>query len=140
MGSRISNYQVFVSHGKEDAWVAAQIAGRIRDTGATPFLDESDITKGADFKKRIHSEIGISRELIALFTPWSAKRSWVWVEIGAAWGREIPVIAVFYGMKASDLEDSGQGKAILEDFNILDLNQFETYLNQLETRIRGNDR
>ena len=27
------------------------------------------------------------------------------------------MIAVFYGMKASDFEDSGQGKAILEDFN-----------------------
>jgi hypothetical protein len=134
------NYQVFLSHGKEDAWVAAQIAARIHETGATAFLDETDIAKGADFKKRIHEEIRISRELVALFTPWSSKRSWVWIEIGAAWGRELPVVGLFYGMKTSDLEDSGQGKAIFEDFNILNLNHFETYISQLRIRVQSKKR
>jgi hypothetical protein len=130
-------YKVFISHGSHDSWVAAQIAKTVRETGATVFLDETDIPKGAKFKERIHEEIRRSNELIAFFTPWSAKRSWLWVEIGAAWGQEIPVVAVFYGMKPSDLEESGQGKAILEDINILELNDFEAYVDELGKRVRG---
>jgi hypothetical protein len=47
------------------------------------------------------------------------------------------VVAVFYGMKPSDLEESGQGKAILEDINILELNDFEAYVDELGKRVRG---
>jgi hypothetical protein len=132
-------YQVFISHGSEDAWVAGQIAKSIREVGAVPFLDATDIPKGAKFKRIVHREIGSSDELIALFTPWSAKRSWVWIEIGAAWSLEKPVVAVFYGMKVTDLEGSGQGKGILEDINVLDLNDFDSYLRELSARNAGID-
>ncbi len=128
-------YKVFVSHGSQDRWVAGQIAARIRERGATVFLDETDVPKGADFKRIIHREIASSEELVALFTPWSAKRSWVWVEIGAAWGLGKPVVAVFYGMDVSDLEASGQGKAILEDINVLELSAIDSYFDELGQRI-----
>jgi hypothetical protein len=130
------SYKVFVSHGSEDAWVAGQIAKSIQEVGAVTFLDGANIPKGANFKQIIHREIGSSHELVALFTPWSAKRSWVWIEIGAAWGQEKPVVAVFYGMRVSDLEESGQGKAILEDINILKLNDFGSYLRELAERVK----
>lgn len=130
-------YKIFVSHGTHDSWIAAQMARCIRDTGAATFLDEADTPKGANFKKTVHSEISNSRELVALFTPWSAKRSWVWIEIGAAWSQEKPIVAVFYGMTVSDLEESGQGQAILEDINILELNEFDIYLAELRARLRG---
>lgn len=97
-------YRVFISHGSGDRWVAAQLAKAVRAAGALPFLDETNIAKGANFKKRIQEEIGLCHELIALFTPWSAQRSWVWIEVGAAWSQEKPVIAVFYGMQPSNLE------------------------------------
>jgi hypothetical protein len=130
-------YRVFVSHGTQDSWVAAQIARAVRDAGATAFLDETDIQKGENLKQRIHDEIVLCNELIALFTPWSHQRSWVWIEIGAAWGQEKPIIAVFYGMNPSDLEDSGQGKAVLEDINIINLNNLDAYLRELAARVRG---
>jgi TIR domain len=133
------DYRVFISHGTQDTWVAGQIAKSIREVGAVPFLDATDIPKGAKFKQMVHREIGSSDELIALFTPWSAKRSWVWIEIGAAWGQEKPVVAVFYGMKVADLEGSGQGKGILEDINVLDLNDFQSYLRELAARKAGVD-
>lgn len=132
---RDEGYKVFVSHGSQDTWVAGQIAKAIQGIGASPFLDDADIPKGANFKQAIRREIAASHELVALFTPWSAKRSWVWVEIGAAWGQEKPVVAVFYGMGVSDLEETGSGKAFLEDINILDLNEFEKYLGQLAQRV-----
>lgn len=129
-------YKVFVSHGGTDMWLAGQISKEIQDHGALPFLDRTDIPKGSpDFKKIIRDEISASHELIALFTPWSAMRSWVWIEIGAAWIREIPVLAVFYGMDLDDLDKNGQGKAILDDINVLGLNDFGTYLEQLRSRV-----
>jgi hypothetical protein len=130
-------YKVFVSHGTQDNWVAGQMAKCIQEVGAATFLDQTNIPKGANFRQIIHKEIATCQELVALFTPWSAKRSWVWIEIGAAWGQEKPVLAVFYGMSVSDLEDSGQGKAILEDINVINLNDFETYLSQLAARIKA---
>jgi hypothetical protein len=130
-------YKVFISHGSDDRWVAGQISAEIRRLGGEVFLDETDIPKGADFKRIIHREIASAHELIALFTPWSAKRSWVWIEIGAAWGQGKPVVAIFYGMQPSDLESSGQGKAILEDINVLALNAIATYFDELAQRIRG---
>jgi len=131
----MDGYKVFVSHGSNDSWVAAQIARSIHDVGASTFLDESDIPKGANYKERIHEEIKNSKELVALFTPWSSRRSWVWVEIGAAWSQEKPVVAVFYGMCVADLDQSGQGKAILEDINVLEINEFGVYLEELRKRL-----
>jgi hypothetical protein len=135
-------YRVFVSHGSHDHWVAVQIARAVSEAGAETFLDEMNIPKGSNFKKQIKEEIDRSDELIVLFTPWSRMRSWVWVEVGAAWGKGIPVIAIFYGMKASELDDGGQGKAILEDINLVELdglaglNEYEKYIKELGCRAR----
>ena len=132
-----TSYTIFVSHGNEDAWVAAQIARSLRQVGANTFLDETDIPKGGNFRQIVHREIASSQELVALFTPWSAKRAWVWIEVGAAWGQGKPVVAVFYGMTVDTLEDSGQGKAILDEINVLTLNQFDSYVAQVQQRLAG---
>jgi hypothetical protein len=139
--SGMTDYKVFVSHGTHDLWLAGQIAKELVRIGASPFLDETNIPKGApNFKTIIRDEISASRELVALFTPWSMMRSWVWIEMGAAWNREIPILAVFYGMTSTDLEKSGQGKAILEDINAITLNEFDKYLEQLIGRLNGTSR
>ena len=62
-------------------------------------------------------------------------RSWVWIEMGAAWTREIPILAIFYGMSVNDLDKTGQGKAILDDINIINLNDLDAYLKQLGVRV-----
>jgi hypothetical protein len=124
---------VFVSHGKADSWVASQLALRIRECGPSTFLDETDIAKGDSFKKRIYEEIEKCTELIALFTPWSINRNWVWIEIGAAWGQGKRVLAVLYEVTESDLKDQG-GTAILEDINLLELNRIDEYFNEVKER------
>lgn len=129
-------YGVFISHGSADTWIASQMARCIRDCDASTFLDEADISKGDNFKEVIHKEIGKSKELVALFTPWSVKRFWVWVEIGAAWGQGKRIIAVLHGLTLSELEKWGGGKAILEDINILDLNDFDRYIDEMRERVK----
>ena len=59
---------MFVSHGSDDLWVAAQISKELLDIDVSPFLDQTDIPLGAlDFQKVIHDEISSDRELMALF-------------------------------------------------------------------------
>ena len=52
-----NRYRVFVSHGSDDRWIAAQVARCVQDRGAETFLDETNIPKGGNFKQIIHSEI-----------------------------------------------------------------------------------
>ncbi len=126
-------YGVFISHGSADTWIAKQIARCIEDCDASTFLDEADTTKGDNLKEIIHRELLNSRELIALFTPWSVKRSWVWLEIGAAWVQRKRIVVALHGLNLTELEG---GKAILEDINVLELNDFDRYIGELKERIK----
>lgn len=129
-------YKVFLSHGSADAWVARQMGRRIRDDcGVLTFLDLEDIASGDDFKRRVHAEIRLASELVALFTPWSARRSWVWIEIGAAWAQEKRIVAVVYGMSIPDLESIAGGKGVFEDLHIIHLNEFNLYISELKARV-----
>lgn len=112
------------------------MAREIQDCGASTFLDETNIAKGDDFKKAIHREIAACDELVALFTPWSAQRFWVWVEIGAAWGQSKRIVAILYGVTVSELEKIGGSSANLEDINVLPINSFDDYLAELRNRVR----
>jgi hypothetical protein len=133
----MGKYRVFISHGSDESWIALQVGRRIEELGAEAFLDEVHIPKGSNIKGIIHREIEKSDELVALFTPWSSTRSWLWIEIGAAWAQNRPVVAVFYRMQLEDLETNGQGKGILEDINVVQLNEIELYLKQLAVRVDG---
>ena len=128
-------HKVFISHGKADAWVAQQLARCAGDAGAATFLDESDVAKGDNFKEIIQKELAACNELLALFTPWSASRFWVWTEIGAAWGRGKRVVGVLHGLSGSDLEDIGGSKGCFDDLNVIDLNDVSSYFLELADRI-----
>ena len=78
-------YRVFISHGWHDRWIAKQMARAISDSGATPFLDVFDIKKGDRIEVKVHEGLVASNKLVALLTPWSVDRNWVWAEIAAAW-------------------------------------------------------
>ncbi|MFZ3238541.1 MAG: toll/interleukin-1 receptor domain-containing protein [Stellaceae bacterium] len=129
-------YRIFISHGGADAWVAAQIAAGLRGCGAETFLDNDDLNKGDDFRHVIRTEVARSDELAALFTPWSMRRNWVWVEIGAAWVNERRVVVVLYQVTLSDL-DTGGGRAVLSDLNLVDINELDRYFQEVKTRVQG---
>ena len=91
-------WTVFVSHAGSDTWVARQIAEHLRAAGAKPFLDEAHVAVGEDFEEKILAALEESQELLVLLTPWSLQRPYVWVEIGAAWIRRIPIVGVLQGL------------------------------------------
>ena len=81
-------------------------------------------------------ELRSSRELIALLTPTSVLRSWIWTEIGAAWGQDKRVVGVLYGLTRSDLH-AENGMSILEDSNLVLINDLDKYFAELKRRMEA---
>lgn len=127
-------YRVFVSHAGDDLWVAEQIAKSIEACGADAFLDRRDIAAGDNFKQRIREEIPKSDELVALFTPWSRRRSWVRHEIGMADTLGKRIVCVFYKVTIEDFDADEDGRGPLDDLNFVDINALGTYLEALGKR------
>src|SRR2546422_3143519 len=119
---------VFVSHSARDTWVAKQIAREISACGATPFLDEADIDAGSDFEQDIRDFINKADELVALITPWALDRPYVWAELGAAWGRGIPLVALLLGMTPAELQTRPGVPVFLRKRIPLESTEFRTNL------------
>lgn len=126
---------VFVSHSGEDTWVARQIAREISNLGAIPFLDEADIDVGAEFEEDIRDFLDKADELLVLFTPWAFERPYVWVEIGAAWIKRIPIVVVLHGLTYKDFQSHPNAPVFLKKRDIIRLNNIDQYLEQLGSRV-----
>jgi hypothetical protein len=98
-------------------------------------LDEDEIQKGADFEEEILAALEEANELLVLFTPWAVDRPYVWAEIGAAWGRRIPIVTLLYGISGEELQANTGIPVFLKKRNLLDLNAIDTYLGELRERI-----
>jgi hypothetical protein len=127
---------VFVSHSGQDTWIAKQIAREIEARGATPFLDEAQVDAGADFEEDILNFLERAHELVVLLTPWALERPYVWAEIGAAWGRRIPIVALLLGITASELQSRPGIPVLVKKRDLLQLNEVGVYLDQLSGRVR----
>ena len=126
---------VFVSHSSQDTWVARQIAREIEGSGAKPFLDEAEVDAGADFEEDILDFLERAHELVALLTPWALDRPYVWAELGAAWGRRIPIVALLLGITPSELQKRPGTPVFLKKRDLLQLNEVDKYLEQLSVRV-----
>ena len=126
---------VFVSHSGEDTWIAKQIAREIESCGAKPFLDEAEIDAGADFEEDIRVFIERAHELVVLLTPWALERAYVWIELGAAWGRRLPIVALLLGISPAELQSRPGVPVLIKKRDLLQLNDIEIYLEQLRKRM-----
>jgi hypothetical protein len=126
---------VFVSHSGNDTWIAKQIAREIQTCGAKPFLDEGEIDAGADFEEDIRQFLERAHELVVLLTPWALDRPYVWIELGAAWSRRIPIVALLLGITQGELQSRPGIPVLLKKRDLLQLNDIETYLDQLRQRV-----
>jgi hypothetical protein len=127
---------IFVSHSGPDTWIARQIAREIEARGATPFLDEAHVDIGADFEEDIVKFLRQAHELVVLLTPWALGRPYVWAEIGAAWVRRIPIVALLLGITATELQARPGIPVLLKKRDLLILNDIEIYLNRLSERVQ----
>jgi TIR domain len=128
---------VFISHAGEDTWIAQKIANDVTGLGGQPFLDRADIDIGLEFEEHIREFLHRTDELIVLFTPWSLDRPYVWMEIGSAWMRGIPVVVVLLGITPAEFLGRPTIPVFLKKHNVIQLNDFNQYLDQLRKRVAG---
>jgi TIR domain len=129
-------YRIFISHGWHDRWIARQMARLISDAGATPFIDIFDIKKGDRIAERVLEGTRSSRELVALLTPWSVDRNWVWTEIAAAWALNKRFVGVTYGITIEEIEKNHGGLACLAPTNLVALDDFDDYIGEMAYRAK----
>lgn len=130
---------VFISHSGHDTWVAKQIAREIEACGAAAFLDEAEVDAGEEFEDVILRFLGRADELVVLLTPWALERPYVWAELGAAWGRKIPIVALLLGITPDELQGRPGIPVFLTRRNLLPLNDVERYLEQLRGRVQQHE-
>ena len=134
-----SKYQVFISHSSLDVWVAQQIAKNINQAGASTFLDHADIDHGDNFEERILNAADTADELVVLLTPWSKIRPYIWLEIGLFWGNRRRIVAILYGLTSESLSASDEIPALLKKIDLVDINNIDSYFQQLEKRLVDKD-
>jgi hypothetical protein len=130
-----SRYDVFVSHSAMDTWVARQIATQMIDRGAVPFLDEVSIAVGGRFEDEILAALDQAKEVMVILTPWALNRPYVWAELGAAWGKRIPIVGVLYGLTTQDLQGRPEVPIFIKQRDFISLNNIDDYLSQLAQRV-----
>ncbi len=130
-------YRVFISHGWHDRWIARQMARLISDVDATPFIDIFDIKKGDRIEAKVQQGLEQADELVALLTPWSVDRNWVWAEIAGAWALRRRYVGVLYGQTTGEIEKDRGGLAILAPTNILAIDEFDDYIRESSERIEA---
>lgn len=133
-------YTVFISHGWHDRWVAKQMGRLIAEGGGKPFIDIFDIKKGDRIEDRVREGVSQCNELVALLTPWSVKRNWVWAEISAAWTLQKRFVGVLYGLTIKQIEKDHGGMACLAPTNVIVLDEFDDYIREMSERIRNGER
>jgi len=134
------SYNVFVSHGWHDRWIARQMARLIRDAGAEPFIDIYDIKKGDRIEAKVQQGLDEATELVALLTPWSVDRNWVWVEMSGAWILRKRYTGILYGLTTGDIEKEHGGLAILGNTNLAALEDFDGYIQELRQRVLASEK
>jgi hypothetical protein len=130
-----SRYHVFLSHSSIDTWVARQISIEVINRGAIPFLDEASINVGAPFEQDILAALDRAHELVVLLTPWALDRPYVWAELGAAWGRRIPIVALLHGLNSTQIQSRPEIPVFIKERDFVDLNKVDTYFSKLSDRV-----
>lgn len=111
------------------------MAPKMTGAGASVFLDLVDVKYGANFRDQILRELSAANELCVLLTRTSIQRPWVFTELGIAVSRSIHIVAVVYGVSQAELQENGI-LSILGTSTYLEMDDFDTYVEQLQARIR----
>lgn len=125
---------VFISHCGEDSWVAQRISDFIQSSGAKSFLDLKDIPIGSIFEQSLHEALEAADELLILGTPWAFSRPYVWLELGAAWFRRIPVVVLLHGISPSEFRAHASIPVALHERNLVSINEATRYFEELAKR------
>ena len=128
-----SEYEVFISHGSADTFIASVVRDKLVKAGVKTFLDDTDISVGSNFRDAILENIQACNELVVLLTPTSINRAWVFAEVGIATDRGRPVVGIIYGVSMEELHSRG-AISLIGDTRIVELNDVDQYIEAVAKR------
>lgn len=124
-------YRVFVSHATADKRLAVILCRKLEQLGVIAFRDDKDIDGGEEIRERIIEEVRRSDEFVVIVTPRSAKRQWIWFELGLAMMRRIRIVPIMAGASAGHIPAPIQWR---KAWKWSDLGR---YLSTVEARAKG---
>lgn len=125
-----SGYRVFLSHATYDKWIARILCEKIEAVGAVTFRDDRDIEGGEAIPAAIRKAIREADEVVVLLTPESIQRQWVLIELAMASMAEKRIVPLLNHV------DAAQIPGIIRDARGFELNDLESYLDDLLQRMK----
>ena len=134
---------VYISCAGADLWVAQRLATDITGHGATALLDETlafstrDEDK-LDLESQVLKALNAADEILVLLThtPGLVERRFLWLAIGWASARGIPIIGLLHGMTPEELSAKSEFPSIIKNNKSFEYhNDRDSYLNQLKHRL-----
>jgi hypothetical protein len=109
MSHEIKKPTLFISHATSDAEFANAVRQEIEKVfanGVNVFCTSSPgaITVGKDWLSDIEEKLGMAQAVIAIITPVSVERPWLWFEIGATWSKGRIGECTIYPLCAPEIE------------------------------------
>ena len=128
-------YKLFISHSKEDEYLARIFETNARGVGVIPYLFEDDSQPGRSLIEKIEKRINECDCMLLLLTKNSKNRTWVQHEIAYGKGRGKDVIPIIEPGLELDL---GMLQGI-EYIDISDPRAIEKFNNDLRKRKEGKE-
>ncbi len=112
MNHEIAKPKLFISHATTDSEFANAVKSEIEKVfanGVSVFCTSSPgaIPAGSDWLSDIEGKLGSAQAVIAIVTPVSIERPWLWFELGATWSSGRSGNCKIYPLCAAEIELSG---------------------------------
>lgn len=89
--------EVFISYSHEDRDWAREFADALKHLGLDPWFDQYRIRAGESLTEALEKGLRESDVIVLLISPESAKKPWVFLEVGAALGMGKKVLDIVPG-------------------------------------------
>ena len=131
MAKKSGRFEVFLSHGTYDKWIATVLCEKIEALGNVHvWRDDRDIDGGDEIPDAIRTAIRRCDEFVVLLSPESVGREWVLIELGAAWNQRCRIIPLFYHVDPDKIPN------IIRNTKGFHLHELDDYLVGLHERVR----
>ena len=125
------SYRVFISHSSRDRWICERIKECVERYGAVAWLDTIEIPVGGTVPESVIKGIRSSDELLVVLSPATKSSEWVSAEIGMAMVLGLSIAPVLLHVDRNELP------GMIRDKTPVDINQLQTYLEQLGGRVKA---
>lgn len=105
-------YDIFLSYSHLDRALAKELDAKFAASGLRCFLSEKDLSSGVAWVENIRDSIRESDRVMLLITPNSIRSRWIFIEAGAAWMQNKPIIPLVEFVEISDLPEIIKGVQI----------------------------